>query len=342
MTAEAPPTSPAQTAPAVVTAPPSGVTTVAPAAPAATSSTAQAATASRGYAAGRFALTLGGVAAGNLRSVEGGAATSDVVVERAGPDGIAAKHLGGVRFEEISVVTDLSATTLIDWVAASWKNGFQRKNGSIQTANFDNTIVAEREFTDALVTETTLPTLDAGSKDAGHITVKLAPESTRLTSPSGKMTASAGKATKSWSLSSFRFEMAGLDGSRVIKIDSFTVRQAPTNAAVGESRDSEKAPGTIQFPNLRISLATSSASTWQDWHEAFVVKGNNGADQERAGAIVYLDAATRAELGRVNLSGCGIYRLTPEAVTAGADAVQRMVAELYCERMELSVKGAGA
>ena len=42
-------------------------------------------------------------------------------------------------------------------------------------------------------------------------------------------------------------------------------------------------------------------------------------------------------IGRVELGGLGIYRLAPEKAEAGREAVARLVAELYCERMELAL-----
>jgi hypothetical protein len=195
--------------------------------------------------------------------------------------------------------------------------------------------VSEREFTNALLVETTLPALDAGSKDAALITVKLAPEYTRLKQASGKASTFAdNKAAKKWLASNFRFEMTGLDASKVSKIDSFTVRQVSRENSVGEMRDYQKVPGSIEFPNLRITLAASTAGSWENWHEDFVVNGNNGADKERNGAIVYLDPTRTAELGRVNLSNCGIFRLSAEKVEAGSEQLRRLVADLYCERMD--------
>ena len=57
----------------------------------------------RGYTAGRFAMDLGGTFAGWISSIEGGHATSDVVVEKLGPDMIQHKHIAGVKYEDITV-----------------------------------------------------------------------------------------------------------------------------------------------------------------------------------------------------------------------------------------------
>jgi hypothetical protein len=275
--------------------------------------------------------------------VEGGGVSADVVTEKTGPDHISKKHLSGVRYEDISIDAGLDSKPLIDWIAASWKGNYQRKNGSVLSLDYNYTIRGEREFAEALIAETTIPALDGGSKEPGYINVKLAPEMIRAKAGSGaKAPAGIGSKQQKWARSNFTFEMAGLDGKRVARIEPFTVRQRPAENPVGEARDYEKAPSAIEFPNLKISLSQAGAESWTDWHDDFVVKGNNGEDKERNGAIVFRTPDYQGELGRINLFNCGIFRLAPEGQQAGRDAIARLTAELYCERMELEIKGPGA
>jgi hypothetical protein len=331
------PGQPTTSEPAPVTAvtPPSGVTTI-PTTPQPTASSSQAVIATRSYVASKFALTLGGVQIGSLYSAAGGDAFGQVVTEKVGPDNIALKHLGGVAYEPITVVTDFHSKALMNWIAESWKGKYTRQSGSILEIDYDYNIRGEKEFFNAIIAETTLPALDAAAKDPARITVKLAPEYTRLKAGSGtKAGTSTEKTSARWLPSNFRFEMTGLDGSKVNKIDAITVRQTVTENAVGELRDYQKEPSAIDFPNLKITLASSSAQSWAAWHEDFVIKGNSEASKERSGAIVYLDPYMKTEYGRLNLSNCGIFKLSQEPVVAGAESISRMVAELYCERMEL-------
>jgi hypothetical protein len=327
-----------------VAPPPS--TTPAPA-PAPTSSSSYAATAStdkgRSYAAGRYTLVLDG-AQMNVMAVEGGAATAEVVVEKAGSGPAPKKHIAGIRYEEISVNTGLDSKPILDWVAATWKGNYQRKNGSVLGLDYNYKIRSEREFTDALITETTFPALDAASgKEAGYLTVKIAPEVVRMKPGSGAdAKGSIGAKQKMWLPSNFRFEMDGLDGDRVARIEPITVGQKVATNQVGEFRDYEKTPTSIEFSNLKISLSEAGAQSWFDWHDDFVVKGNNGDDKEKNGAIVFLTTDRKNELGRINLFNCGIYRLAPAPQAPGRDAISRLMAELYCERMELEAKGPGA
>ena len=62
------------------------------------------------------------------------------------------------------------------WIQGSWRKEFGRRNGQITHADFNLNKQVEHEFYEALITETTFPTLDGGSKDAAYLKVKLQPE----------------------------------------------------------------------------------------------------------------------------------------------------------------------
>jgi hypothetical protein len=197
--------------------------------------------------------------------------------------------------------------------------------------------VSERQFTDALLTEVTIPALDGSSKDAGFLTVRFAPESTRTVKGSGKATADKAK-QKKWLCSNFRLRLGDLDTSKVARIDGFTVRQRIGQADVAERRDRTREPSGVEFPNLRVTLAAASAQTWTTWFDEFVVKGNNGDENELSGEIAFLTANRLEELGRIELANVGIFGLRQQQSTG--DQVARVVVDLYCERMELKVGGA--
>lgn len=296
-----------------------------------TSSTSYAATDARSYTVSRSALLLDGAQI-IPKSVEGGVPVGKVVTDAATNK----QHLAGVEYEEISAQVGIGTKSpLLDWVAQSWKGTAPRKSGSIVDLDFDYRAVGEREFKDALITQTTIPTLDAASKEAAYFTVKLAPTSIRQSAGSGTVLKSS-LTQKNWLASGFRFEMDGLDGKGVARIESFSVGQPAATDNVGETRDYQKEAGKLVFPNLKISLSQSSASSWSKWFNDFVVMGNNGDEQEKKGGIAFLDLYLK-ELGRINLFNCGIFRLAPAKAEANVDAIKRVTAELYCERMELAV-----
>ena len=70
------------------------------------------------FAAGRFALELGGTMCGFLKLVEGGAITADVIVEPGTP--FRKKHIGPPRFEELVLQLGLGLDKAVyQWITDS-------------------------------------------------------------------------------------------------------------------------------------------------------------------------------------------------------------------------------
>jgi hypothetical protein len=97
------------------------------------------------------------------------------------------------------------------------------------------------------------------------------------------------------------------------------------------------ATSPVDFPALEVSLAASTQTQWTAWLEEFVVKGLNDDVHEKSGSIVYLGPDQKEQLGTVKLSNLGIFRLSSKPAEPAQSAVPRVVAELYCERMELAI-----
>jgi tail tube protein gp19 len=283
---------------------------------------------------GRFLLNLDGVSS-SLKSVEGGGIRAEVIVETAVPESFTRKHIGPPRYEDITIQCGLAmAKPLLEWIRATLDLESPRKSGSVVTLDANLNARSERQFTDALISEVGFPASDASSKEAAYLTLKFAPEFTKSVKASGKPALPKEPAQKEFLVSSFRLELDGLDCSKVNKIDPFTIKQTFASADVGDRREPVREPGRIEFPNLRVTLAESSAQTWLDWFEDFVAKGSSGDDKEKNGAIVFLSADLKSEVLRIKLGNVGIFALTPETASS-ADQIARVKAELYCERMEI-------
>jgi hypothetical protein len=272
--------------------------------------------------AARFQLELDGKACGFVDSVEGGSVTAEVVAEAPGAEHYLKKHLGAAAPEPIVLTFGLTlAPAVYAWLADAWDGNQSRPDGRIVFADATFAAMQELEFRRASVASVTFPKLDGSSKDAGRLTVVLEPEETSFQKASGKLKASTATKTKQWLASQFSLVVDGLDAKQVAQVDSFTV---VTGSA------------PIDFPGLRVTLAEAGAATWRDWHRDFVVQGMNDDGQERSGALVLFDP-TLQEIGRVELAGLGIHRLALQKAEAGRESVARVVAELYCERMELAL-----
>jgi T4-like virus tail tube protein gp19 len=289
----------------------------------------------RSYAAGAFFLTLDGTPCGFLHSASGGNAVADVITVDAGPGQFPDKHVGDVHYEDLVLEIGLGlAKELYEWIDATWQLQAVRKGGTVAAATQNLSVQFEQTFTDAVVSEVTFPKLDGASKDAAFLTVKLAPEQAAVTKGGGTLRARTPK-QKLWTAANFRFDLDGLETKQVATIESFTVRQSAASHQTGERREVAE-PTTVEFPNLKVTLAAASADSWSKWFEDFVIQGNNGAGQERSGAITFF-GPDMSELARVELANVGIVALRRPAAAAGADQVARVVAELYCERMSLKL-----
>jgi hypothetical protein len=292
----------------------------------------------RSFAAARFLLELDGARCGFVRSVEGGAIKAEVVKEPARTGGFVKKHLGIARVEPLQLQLDLSLDKAVyAWIADAWSGKPGRRSAAVVETDANLKALRRRELGNPLLAAVTFPALDGASKDAAFLTLELHAETVRTQKGSGQAVKPPAAKAKAWVRSNFRLEIGGLECKLVSRIDSFTVRSAPApDDPVREARDLEVQPGAIDFPNVRITLAESSAKSWFDWQQSFVVEGKNADKQEKSGKIVLLGANLADVLGEIRFFNLGLFRLA-EAKLQPTDAVKRVVADLYCERMELAV-----
>jgi phage tail-like protein len=304
----------------------------------------------RGYVAGKYGVELDGIMAGWVWSAEGGHATSDVVAEKLGPDHIIKKHIAGVKYEDISIQCGTGMSKgFYEWIKASFDHKYERKNGAIIAADYNYKEHSRLTFNMGLITEIGFPALDAASKDAAKMTIKVSPEYTRQStttggpSISGKYAIDPGK-QKKWLPANFRLKIDGLEEpcSRVNKIEAITVKQKVVENPVGELRDYEKEPAHLEVPNLVITFPESHAKPFYDWHDDFVIKGNNGDDKEKSGTLEYLTPNLQEVLFTLTFKHLGIFKLTPEKVEAGNENIRRVKAEMYCENMQFKYNASWA
>ena len=287
------------------------------------------------YVAGNFQLVIDGVKTGFLKSVDGGSAVAEVVSEMVGSSMFAKKHLGQVEYSPFLLQFPVTmSAALIEWINASWTGHAQRKDGAIIASDISLNAVSQREFSDALIAETTIPALDGSSKEAGYLTVKVVPEAVRTGKASGKVTNDQTKA-KMWISSNFRVAIDGLDCSRITSVDSFTVKQVIAVEDLGNVRNYRLEPGRLEFPDLKITVAEAGAKSWFDWFDEFVIKGNSDESKEKKGSIALLSPDLKDELLRVDLFNLGIFRIGQDKFEANAERISTVTAYLYCERMEL-------
>ena len=294
------------------------------------------ASASAKFTTGSYGLELQGVPVGVLKSVEGGDASADVVTEKMGSDFITRKHLAGVKYEDITVRLGMGMSGgVYDWIDKTMQHMDKRLNGAIVTADFDGKEVSRLNFFNATISEIGFPACDSTSKEPGYITLKLTPDYTTRVPGSGQKVSLQPSPVqqKQWNPANFRLQLTDLDCTRVTQIDELTITRRTTSDAVGEMRDYEKEPGSLQIPDLAITFAESGSDGFRQWHENFVINGNSGQTNEKNGTLDYLSPNMKDVLFTLTFQHLGIFRLTPDKQVAGAEQVRRLRAEMYCEEM---------
>jgi hypothetical protein len=287
---------------------------------------------------GAFRLELGGQSL-PVNSVEGGGAVGVVVTSPStGGSFFQEKHLAGVRYESIAIGASFgSARPLFELIKTAWQGMPTQNNGAVLRVGANGRPLARREFVKAVIAETIIPKLDGASNSPAFVTVRLAPELTRDVAPPATLPP-AGPAPAASLSSNFRLNIAGLDCNRVAKIDSFTVKQRITSQILDNVHyqvdQTPVAPANrLEFPNLRIELASGSAESWRSWFKSFVIDGNSSAMNEKTGTLSFLAPNLSTVLATISFQNLGIFRLE-DVPPEGSAEVTRLVAELYCERME--------
>src|SRR5262249_34376277 len=189
------------------------------------------------------------------------------------------------------------------------------------------------EFSGGLVSDIQIPKCDGASKDAAYFTIKFALEYTRYKQGSGQPVSGPGLPQPSrpnWLCSNFRLLIDGLDCTHVNRIDAILIRQHILEYLVGQTRSPEKRPTYVELPNLAVTLAQSSAASWYDWYEDFIIKGHNEGGKEKNGTLEFLAPDLRQVLLTLTFKGLGIFTLSPEKVQAGSDKIPQVTAEMYC------------
>lgn len=117
------------------------------------------------------------------------------------------KHIGNVKYEEVTLQIGLPSKGVYDWLTGTLGGEHTRKTFWISTLDAQFLEIGRRQFNNALITEVGLPALDASSKDAAYMTIKLAPESIEKRPASGKAVTLDASKQKSWLSSNFRLEL---------------------------------------------------------------------------------------------------------------------------------------
>src|SRR5262245_23687248 len=166
----------------------------------------------RAYVSSHFALEMDAASGpkemiGFLRSLEGGAMKADVQSWKSGNIPDVWKQLGRPKFDDLSLQVSMSLSKrFYTWIEQFFSRQSERRTGASIGADFNYVERTRRNWVDGLISEVTIPALDAASKEAAHMTVKITPEQMSEEKGSGKrINAKEHDAHKRWHSANFRF-----------------------------------------------------------------------------------------------------------------------------------------
>ena len=298
------------------------------------------------YAAGHFELRIDGhEPTAYVKSVEGGWTRANIADEGVGPNAQRVKQITSVDLDPITVEFGLTgAKDMLKWIQGSWNhNDHHRHNGQITYADFDMRTMFEHHFYEALITETTFPTLDGASKEGGYLKCKLQPESvitTALGAPGPRISSNVSPLQKMWTPAAFRFNIDGIhDMQYVNKIDSFTVTLNTKKFYNGASRLPEIVPLKLKFPNITGTISLKYADKLLKWHKDYIRSQDGPGIKDSAalksGSIEFLSPDRKQTIFRINLLDVGPVYVGVDPSRANDGQIKRVKFELYVHRMKI-------
>ncbi|MEO8843106.1 MAG: phage tail protein [Kofleriaceae bacterium] len=279
-----------------------------------------------------------------LKTVDGGYVRAALMDEPIGHDIHRIKHTSVVSIEPFSLELGMSgANDVLRWIQQSWRKEWSRRNGEIRHANFDLDQTFTHQFFDALITETTFPTLDGASKDAAYLKIKVQPENVITKKESGgRVKSDLGAKHKMWMCSGFRLNIDGIEDMKYTnKIESFTIKQGVKTLYTGAERLPQVEPTKLEFPAIIGTIGLGYADKLLEWYESAVVKGVAESTAQKSGSLEFLSPDRSDVLFRINLYEVGLGHCQIPQSTANAEQIKRVKFELYVGRMDLDGKGMG-
>lgn len=302
----------------------------------------------RAYPVNRFRLEIDGNHSGWLQTAEGGQASAEAVQERLSGGYPVRKHPGNVKFDDLTITCGTGMSKqFYEWVKASISYDHERRHGAIVSADYDFKEINRLTFYEGLITEVGFPGLDASSKDACKMTIKISPEKTETEfgnrSKSVLPSNIDARKQKQWLPSFFRLRIDGGGGGplkcdRVSKIEPLVIKQKVIENSVGEELVFQKEPAQIDFPNLVVTLPEVDAKGWYDWHKSFIIDGESDQSKEKSGSLEYLAADRNTVLFTLNFFNLGILKYQPDKLESGTDKLRSVKVEMYAERIEFDFK----
>ncbi len=294
---------------------------------------------------GRNALEVDGVAVAGLKSFSGLGAEGNLAQASTGQDLQPKKQMAGFKWTPGRASTGIAmGKGLYAWIKGALGSATSLHSGVFKTADLNGKVKTLRTFSNALLTEFTVPALDGSSKEAGCFDIAFDAERVTWALGAGEALTPAVAASKAWVTSNFKLTIGDLPCARVAKVDAFTWRCAASGSAVG-ALGAARGVGALQatratVPDLTLSISAADYPAWQAAAKRWFIDGACLEANEMKGRISLLGPTMKDsdELGAIDLFNVGFKRFDHEQAVSGSDQIARFTVVLYVERMALSIK----
>jgi phage tail-like protein len=296
------------------------------------------------YTGGRFAFEFDDKAsAGFVSGIDGANFKADPILSQQGADFHVTKYAGRAKYDDITInVGAAMSPPFWKWVASSLENKPQRRNGALVGYDFDFCERSRRSFFSGLIAEIGFLALDAASKSAASLSIKITPEYIEYKKGDGHKL-SGGQAQdqmtkqKRWLTSNFRFSLdrfKGSDAMLSVKVEAFTVKQNIIDNPVGTEKHSRKEVGRLELPQIVVTFPEHQMEDWMKWWDDSVAKGDR-KDQYTTGVITYFASDQSTELMHIELSGVSLLSIELDKYEAHKETIATAKATLNIEGLTL-------
>lgn len=286
---------------------------------------------------GRFMVTVDGVAASFVKSVDGFNQEADIVSNDMGPQLFQSKHVANFKHTpgKFSIGAGMGRG-FWNWIKAALEKGYVRKNGSIVSGDFDYNARTEVTWQDGLITSIGFPKLDAAGKDAIYLEVEVDAEAVRVAPASGKINGQYGTKQKAWLAPNFRLDIAGLPCERVSTIDAMTWKCSVSTDHTGIHREHAKVPAKVTYPDMKFTVSANDFKPWSEAAKKWFVDGEHLENNHMQGSITLLAPDMKNTVARIELHNLGFKAFKRGKLEANSEKADRMEIEMYMEGMTFS------
>ena len=273
-------------------------------------------------------FSIDGVACPEVLNWSGGDAFGTIVISNG------TKHIANIANEPITIETVLPLSPpLAACVADLCANSANRR--TLQLTNLDSNgaaVGAPLLATNAQLTEARFPAFDSSSKDIIRVFLVFVSEQIRP-APTAPASPFSARRTSPPYASNFQLTIAGLNSSRVSRIEPFIIKRTIADSSIGVLRGGTPTPSSTEFPDLSLNFNEAAPTDWAAWRDDFFINGKHLDADEKDGSLQILGADQRTVIFTLKFSHIGLLRFSsqPDA----NNLPNRSRADLYCEQMSL-------